>query len=118
MNNILFMHMTINIQSEKKATSHTNDLFNMESTSNLTIINKITNNKTINTQTINDHNHYQQILPVEIPNKLYQERTIQKLDLTHLTKTEFKQGVQYVKVLITGPKTALTMSMLNTTPTN
>ena len=57
MNNILFMHITINIQSEKKATSHINDLFNMESTSNLTIINKITNNKTISNQTINDHNH-------------------------------------------------------------
>ena len=56
-NTIFFTHVTINIQSEQKATSHTNDLFNVETTSNLTTIKKITSNETINNQTINDHNH-------------------------------------------------------------
>ena len=55
-NTIFFTHVTINIQSEQKATSHTNDLFNVETTSNLTTIKKITSNETINNQTINDHN--------------------------------------------------------------
>ena len=94
MNTILFTHVTIDIQSEQKATSHTNDHSNVETTSNLTTINKITNNKTINNKTINDHNHQKQILTGGISNKLYEERTFQKLDVTHLTKTEFIQGVQ------------------------
>ena len=48
MKNILFMHITINIQSEQKATSHNNDHFNMETTSNLITINKITNKQNYN----------------------------------------------------------------------
>ena len=47
-NTILLTHVTLNIQSEPKASSHTNDHFNVETTSNLTTINKITNNKIIN----------------------------------------------------------------------
>ena len=47
-NTILFTHVTLNTQSEPKASSHTNDHFNVETTSNLTTINKITNNKIIN----------------------------------------------------------------------
>ena len=50
-------HVTMNIQSKQKATSHTNNHFNAETNSNLTTINKITNNKIINNQVINDHNH-------------------------------------------------------------
>ena len=56
-NTILFMDITINIRSKQKATSHTNDHFNTETTSNLTTINKITSNKIINNQNINNHNH-------------------------------------------------------------
>ena len=50
-------------------------------------------------------------------NKLYKKRTFQNWDVTHLTKMEFKQGVQYVKASITSPKIALTTSTLNTAPT-
>ena len=46
-NTILLTHVTLNIQSEPKAYSHTNNHFNVETTSNLTTINKITNNKII-----------------------------------------------------------------------
>ena len=53
----------------------------------------------------------------EIPNELYKERTFQKRDVIHLTKVEFKQGAQYVNVSITGPKSALITSTLNTTST-
>ena len=116
MNTILFTHVTINIQSEQKATDHTNDHFNAETTNNLTTINKISNNKIINNQTINDHNH-KQTLTGEILDLLYKERTFQKRDVTHLTKTEFKQRVQYIKVSINGPTTALTTSKLTTTHT-
>ena len=49
-NTILFTRATINIQSEQKATSHTNNHFNAETTSNLTTNNKIANNKIINYQ--------------------------------------------------------------------
>ena len=90
MNTILFTHLTIDIQSKKKGNYPHNDHSNVETTSDLTTINKITNNKTINDQTINDHNHQQQTLTGEIPSKLYKERTFQKLDVTHLTKMEFK----------------------------
>ena len=57
MNTIHFTHVTIDIQSEQKATSYTNDHSNVETISNLATINKITNNKTINNQTTKDHNH-------------------------------------------------------------
>ena len=50
-------HVTMNIQSKQKATTHTNNHFNAETNSNLTTINKITNSKIINNQVINDHNH-------------------------------------------------------------
>ena len=57
LNTIPFTHITINIQSEQKETSHTNDHFNVETTSNLTAIIKITSNKIINNRTISNHNH-------------------------------------------------------------
>ena len=50
MNTIVFTYVTINIQSEWKATSDTKDHFNTETTNHLSTINKITN-------IINDHNH-------------------------------------------------------------